>query len=543
MTLDLSNWMSMVDGSKKLSEFSIPGTHDSGARAPDATGDTRARLTTQKHTIGQQLTDGIRFLDIRVGYKNGAFALYHEDVPLLLTFEDVLDTCKDFLDDHPRETIIMSVKEEDDAPRGGNGGKSFQTRFDEYAASAPFYLQSAIPALGDARGKIVLFRRFALDSGTAPGNYGINAYNDFPKDATGPIPPSGPPKLIIQDLFDQTTHTRVDKWTAVENLLNEASAPRSNMNVLYVNFTSAAGVLHNDVDDDFPDAIARDINPDLATYFTTHTQGRFGIVVMDFEKASLSRLVVRTNTLSDAGFWIVDANASVTARGTASIEPPSGPAASSAIAIAATPDGTGYYLLALNGKVYAYGNAQNVGEGVPSDTQAISIAVKPFFTRPRGHGYWILGTNGRVLPYGATRYGQPSANVQAVSIVATPDGRGYWILALNGRVYEYGNVAHFGDRRDDGKQAVAMAATPDGGGYWILTTNGAVRAFGNAVQINDRVSDSATPRAMGATRDGRGYWVLTTDGNVYNFGSAQNIGRATSRAAMVGIAVDLFPGP
>jgi 1-phosphatidylinositol phosphodiesterase len=298
MPLDLSNWMSLVNGSKLLSELSIPGTHDSGAKSPSS---DAGRLTTQTRTIAEQLDDGIRFLDIRVGYTNNEFALYHEDVSLGLTFQDVLDTCSTFLTNHPRETIIMSLKKEDDAPASGNTrGVTFQDRFEKYVTDSPtglFSRRNAIPPLRGSRGTIVLFRRYAVVARAGAPRQGINAYDDFPNDATGTI--DGPPKLVIQDQFAQSglnTRTRAEKWTAIKKLLNEASDP-GNADVLYVNFASAAGIIHNDIDDDYPDAVAKDINPQLVDYFTDHPTGRFGIVVTDFETASLNRLIVETNPL------------------------------------------------------------------------------------------------------------------------------------------------------------------------------------------------------------------------------------------------------
>ena len=300
MPLDLSNWMSLVDGSKKLSELSIPGTHDSGAKNPDS---EKGRLTTQTRTIAEQLDDGIRFLDIRVGYTNNAFALYHEDVSLGLTFQDVLDTCNTFLTNHSRETIIMSLKKEDEAPVSDNTRDvTFQDRFEKYVTDSPtglFFRRNDIPTLSRVRGNIVLFRRFAVVARTGAPRQGINAFDGYPNDATGTI--NGPPKLRIQDQFAQSglnIRTRAQKWAAIAELLNEAAAP-GNTDVLYVNFASAAGTVHSDFDNDNPIAVARDINPDLETYFRDHDRGRFGIVVTDFETADRNKLIVKTNSLDD----------------------------------------------------------------------------------------------------------------------------------------------------------------------------------------------------------------------------------------------------
>src|SRR5258708_7055942 len=55
-----SDWMSSLDASKSIAEFSIPGTHDSGALFEHFSGTARC----QSLTIGGQLDAGIRYLDI-----------------------------------------------------------------------------------------------------------------------------------------------------------------------------------------------------------------------------------------------------------------------------------------------------------------------------------------------------------------------------------------------------------------------------------------------------------------------------------------------
>ena len=169
MPFDISNWMALVDDAKKLSELSIPGTHDSGARYIDPTVyelRKSPRLTTQTDGIREQLDSGIRFLDIRVGYTKGKFLLYHENAFENLGFAEVRNICSEFLTAHPRETIILSLKKEDDAPGGDNQkGFTFQDRFNEFVRTSRkdlWYLENAIPTLKDVRGKIVLYRRFVF---------------------------------------------------------------------------------------------------------------------------------------------------------------------------------------------------------------------------------------------------------------------------------------------------------------------------------------------------------------------------------------------
>lgn len=537
MPFDIVNWMSSVKDSRKLSELTIPGTHDSAARAQPGVG---GRFVTQALGLQAQLNAGVRFFDIRARYINNRFQLYHEDTDLKLGFDAARDILMTFLAEHPRETIIMSLKEESDAT-GNDPGVTFEDRFDRYVDEnrALWYLRNEIPTLGQVRGKIVLFRRFPAERTPK----GINAH-PFENDKTFTI--EGPPKLRIQDWYHvlATNLSKSRKWGTVEALLKEASEADPINEVLYVNFTSGAGLLPRNT----PKAVADYINPKLRMFFRkTLGRGptRFGIVVMDFADADIVALIVRAsapdNVVPDyRGYWIVDERASVAALRSAVAYPASGGAAAVAVAIAATPTGSGYWILAPDGKVYGYGRARNVGEGVPDGTKATSMAVHPAYDGFGRGGYWILADNGRVGAFGVQDYGgiEPTPNLRAVSIVATPDGGGYWILAFDGSVHVFGNATPHGDRSDAGQVAVAMAATRDGGGYWILSSNGAIHPFGNAVHYGQDERSGATARAMAVTQDGGGYWVLYSDGDVRNFGSAPELPPAGLGAPAAGIAVD-----
>jgi 1-phosphatidylinositol phosphodiesterase len=557
---DLANWMSRLASANKLSALSIPGTHDSGTAFPAS---ERDRLMTQSRTIAEQLADGIRFLDIRVQYKNDRFFLVHEDTELnsgpesdaaALRFGPLQDLIKEFLRTHPRETIILSLKQDAD-PENNTGNLSFQQKFDEFVTAAPglWFLENEIPTLGQVRGKIVLFRRF-----DAEGELGIKA-QPFVNNETKTL--TGPPELRIQDYFDQTgAGSRKDKWGRIEALLNEASNPLIDPGraVLYLNFGSGAGIIAND----YPKKVAKFINPKFVTYFTAHPRGRFGIVITDFEEASLNTQIVQTNETVTGGYWIVDTHANVAGLGFSSAYPLStaastragatNTAATDAVAMAATPDGLGYYLLSFDGTVHAYGRARHAGDGVPKGKKAQAIAVNPRATSTGDYGYWVLARNGKVRAYDAPDHGQieSGTNLQATSIVATPDGGGYWILASNGRVHHFGNARVLPDRRDSDQTNVAMARTPDGGGYWILTNRGRVHAFGNAVYYGQGVDSGSEAYAIAPTRDGTGYWILSTDGKVKAYGSAATLGGVPAPGSVVapgrtagqaaGIAADLF---
>ncbi|CAD0221918.1 phosphatidylinositol-specific phospholipase C [Chryseobacterium sp. D764] len=279
LPIAMNSWMSGLQDNISISKISIPGTHDSGARvdAPVVSGTAK----TQDLSIAEQLNAGVRFLDIRCRHIDNSFTIHHGAIYQNLNFDDVLNACYTFLNSHPSETIIMSVKEEYDA---SNTTRSFEQTFDSYVQKNPskWDLGANIPALGAVRGKIKLLRRFS--SGTTKG---INA-SPWADNTTFDINNSGV-QLKVQDYYKVTNND--DKWNGISSLLNEAKNDTNGK--LFVNFTSGykPGIFG------IPSipTVSNTINPKLKTFFQTNTQGSYGIMPIDFVNAELSELIVKTN--------------------------------------------------------------------------------------------------------------------------------------------------------------------------------------------------------------------------------------------------------
>jgi len=277
--IEMNSWMSGLQDNISISKISIPGTHDSGARvdAPVVSGTAK----TQDLSIAEQLNAGVRFLDIRCRHIDNAFAIHHGAIYQNLNFDDVLNACYAFLNSHPSETIIMSVKEEYDA---SNTTRSFEQTFDSYVQKnlSKWDLGANIPTLGAVRGKIKLLRRFS--SGTTKG---INA-SPWADNTTFDINNSGV-QLKVQDYYKVTNND--DKWNGISSLLNEAKNDTNGK--LFVNFTSGykPGIFG------IPSipTVSNNINPRLKTFFQTNTKGSFGVMPIDFVNAELSELIVKTN--------------------------------------------------------------------------------------------------------------------------------------------------------------------------------------------------------------------------------------------------------
>ena len=274
------NWMEGQDDATFLSEISIPGTHDSGARHEPIAGTAKC----QNLTIAEQLNNGIRFLDIRCRHIDNAFAIHHGSIYQNLNFDDVLNACFTFLGSHPSETIIMSVKEEYDS---SNISRSFEETFLSYYGKNPagWHLGSSIPALGDVRGKIVLLRRFgatALPMGIPATSWADNATFS-----------SG--DLRVQDCYKVPDNN--SKWNSLTALFSEALSGPSGR--LYLNFSSGykPGIFG------IPNitTVSNAINPKIVDYFRASAGGRYGIVIMDFADTYKSGLIIKANGIDGGG--------------------------------------------------------------------------------------------------------------------------------------------------------------------------------------------------------------------------------------------------
>lgn len=101
------DWMkNLSDRNVRITKLSIPGTHDTMAfYGGDA-------VQCQSLSLETQLNAGIRAIDIRCRHISDVFAIHHGCVYQNANFGDVLNTVARYLDEHPKETILMRVKEE-----------------------------------------------------------------------------------------------------------------------------------------------------------------------------------------------------------------------------------------------------------------------------------------------------------------------------------------------------------------------------------------------------------------------------------------------
>ena len=148
------DWMKEIPDSTKLSEMTIPGTHNSCALF----GICCAR--TQTWSLVEQMRAGIRFFDIRLRRIDNTLRAYHGFVDQKETFDKILIYAFDFLEKNPSETIIMEIISEYTMKNCTKSFKELYTEYTEiYQNKIVTYKKEDI-TLGEIRGKLLAIEIF-----------------------------------------------------------------------------------------------------------------------------------------------------------------------------------------------------------------------------------------------------------------------------------------------------------------------------------------------------------------------------------------------
>lgn len=272
----LTDWMAALPDSRSIADLTIPGTHDSGA---DLDGTLSQWTKCQSLSIGDQLSSGVRFLDIRLKLQEDVLNVYHGIADQELSFDEVRADCKAFLEAHPGEVILMSIKQEDE------NNASFPSAIAAAIAKDPdlWYTSNKLPTLGDVRGKIVLLRRYAGAS------IGFNCWDDW-VDNTAFTMNRGV-SMKVQDYYSLGDSSNLTaKWNEITTLATTAA---KSDNTLCLNFTSGytSGLFG------LPNitAVSGDINPKLLSYAESLPQGGYGVFAIDFITPEIAAQLIATN--------------------------------------------------------------------------------------------------------------------------------------------------------------------------------------------------------------------------------------------------------
>lgn len=306
---NLSSWMSKLKDETPLAALSIPGTHNSPT-CHRALPSVRCQATSPP----EQLENGVRFFDIRVQPENpqdlskDGLILVHSVFPISLTgpkyLRGLIDEVFTFLDRNPSETVVMSIKREGT----GDATDAQLSRIlrDHYAGDVNrWFTEPHLPTLREARRKIVLIRRFALEEGLKSewGGAGwcINAEN-WADNTPNALCSSG--DICVQDFYEVLETQNIDRKIQYseehlaraaqcvcalpeEGAIDASGAPKQ---PIYINFLTASNFWKVGC---WPEKIAAKLNPAVLEYLcikhnesegleTSNGDGSTGIVVCDW---------------------------------------------------------------------------------------------------------------------------------------------------------------------------------------------------------------------------------------------------------------------
>ena len=282
-----ADWMAKLSDEQKLSEVVLPGTHDSATENVQLAFFSKC----QALDVGEQLNAGYRYLDIRLGAEGTRLKLMHgftncttSGMPWAgaLYLEEVLDRCYSFLKAHPTETVVFAVKQE----HGSQSAAEFEQLLDAYVQRDPglWLLTDAIPTVGEARGKLILMRRYADEAGLGSAS-GIpllwdnqNGHDDVSENLA--THDNGRYMLSVQDRYEYDT---ADKWAAFQSGLAKGVTGADAVSIHFLSTKGTATYGH-------PYRFAKALNPKL-----TETESLSGWIVVDFASASLAEHIYTAN--------------------------------------------------------------------------------------------------------------------------------------------------------------------------------------------------------------------------------------------------------
>ena len=340
-----ANWMSLLPDTRLLSAINIPGTHDSGTANVEGSWNSSSNVVAcQKYFFEQQLYAGVRSLDIRTQWHSGtnAMVLTHNGYICHTpnhgssknkTFASVLDTLIAFLQKHPKEAIVLTLKiDSGDADKGTTELQNVLNTFlNDTEKSKYFYnwvsnpgeknyfeVQQAMssPTLGAVRGKIVIMTRVdfskkidrRLWSVTGPNltmwdqNYDDDKHY-AQRITSSSITESQGVRVYIQDDYsspDGNKKTQVfNTIYQLNGKLNQSGAETPRTKDFVFNYTSKTTSSSKGATPLGGAKYMNDIlyNDDLFTVGTAaaNANPRLGIVVMDYVNKQLCRRIIDRN--------------------------------------------------------------------------------------------------------------------------------------------------------------------------------------------------------------------------------------------------------
>lgn len=214
-----TDWMKQLDNEAPLNGIYIPGTHDSGALHSFLGVSGKC----QSYNIEEQLKMGVRFFDIRLQLRDNKLAVVHSFVDQKLTFEEVLNDYRSFIEANPSEFIIVSIKQDADPENSSIPfANAVEDALNTHLNSLLNTSTSLPSSVGEARGKVHILARYSGAS------IGIPAYDGWADSTSFELG-----ALYVQDYY------AIDN---VESKINDIKTAfdtsKSKKHALVLNFTS-----------------------------------------------------------------------------------------------------------------------------------------------------------------------------------------------------------------------------------------------------------------------------------------------------------------
>ena len=268
------SWLSKVSDDTKLTDLSLPGTHDSGAEHSlyDIAG------KCQDLDISQQLAIGVRFLDIRLQLRNDKLFIVHSFVDQGIKFSTILRQIQNFLLENSSEFLIVSIKQDADTI---NSTITFTQAVKKELTPATDLIdyRSSLPnTVGQIRGKMIILARYENNT------IGIPAFNGWQDSTT----------FELGNFLIQYNYKINDVNTKKIDIKKTLDATQNTNDKLVLNFSSC--YLTNAFPPTYAGTCAKNINPWLLDVIRSHPK-KTGVIVADFITAELCKTIFERNYL------------------------------------------------------------------------------------------------------------------------------------------------------------------------------------------------------------------------------------------------------
>lgn len=289
----MKNWMKTIPDDVKITGINMPGTHDSACRYVDFGFISQ----TQTLSVTEQLCAGVRYFDFRFKLVGDKLLANHSICYCrnkkgfwnqILTAEDIVKECLDFLTENPTETILFQLKEAE----SHTGDEFYNVFYENYIKEAPgmWFIENRVPAMGEVRGKIMLLRAVSVDKEKfTDENSGID-FTSYPYVGTFNVDDwrrgelkklDGTPygAMLVQDSYKSEGKY---KWQTVTRFL-ESELSENEFNICY---TSCTRIF-------VPRINVKYINKKILEY--GFRKKYYGIIVTDFIDAEICIKIIDSN--------------------------------------------------------------------------------------------------------------------------------------------------------------------------------------------------------------------------------------------------------